>query len=352
MNLIELHIIQSFPVTCLNRDDLGAPKSAIFGGVQRARVSSQSWKRAIREHAQIENPSLFDGMRTRRLIEPLKEALKEKGFDPSSIDELVKEIVNNINVMDDKDVSQVKTMMFLSPMEINNIAKAAVDAKKEKDIKSVAKKSIKAMKVAADAADIALFGRMVASDKSLSVDAASFFSHALSTHRSDSEIDFFSAVDDKNPDDESGAGMIGTIEYNSACYYRYAGLNVDLLKDNQHLGDLSKEQFQQVVSTFLKSVISAIPGARRNTMFGNTLPSHVLGFVRNGQPISLVNAFETPVVSYKGKGYIEESINKISEHCRDLFKTYGMDKGVKEECRIPEMTLDDFIKKIIDGAGL
>ena len=54
MKHLELHIIQSVPVACLNRDDLNSPKTAIFGGVQQARVSSQSWKRAIREMAEKE----------------------------------------------------------------------------------------------------------------------------------------------------------------------------------------------------------------------------------------------------------------------------------------------------------
>jgi len=81
MRHIELHILQSFPVSCLNRDDLNSPKTAVFGGVQRARVSSQCWKRAIRETAQEELPLFFKGMRGRLFIEPMKIALVKEGFD-------------------------------------------------------------------------------------------------------------------------------------------------------------------------------------------------------------------------------------------------------------------------------
>ena len=83
-----------------------------------------------------------------------------------------------------------------------------------------------------DAADISIFGRMVANDHSLTVEAASMFSHALSTHKVDNEIDFFSAVDDLQTKDESGAGITSTLEFNSATYYRFAALNLDMLAND------------------------------------------------------------------------------------------------------------------------
>ena len=97
MRHLELHILQSVPVACLNRDDFGSPKPATFGGVQRARVSSQSWKRAIRELAQEMAPEAFIGQRTRLIIEPLCASLQAKGFSGQEAMEGAKKIAEAIN---------------------------------------------------------------------------------------------------------------------------------------------------------------------------------------------------------------------------------------------------------------
>src|SRR5690606_3506822 len=76
---------------------------------------------------------------------------------------------------------------------------------------------------------IALFGRMVADVADINVDAAVQVAHALSVHRVDNESDYYTAVDDENTDDETGAGMIGTVDFNSATLYRYAALGVHQL---------------------------------------------------------------------------------------------------------------------------
>ena len=125
MNLIEVHILQSFPVTCLNRDDVGAPKSALFGGVQRARVSSQCWKRAIRQYAQeILNAEAFSGVRTRYVVKPLTNALKNEGFSENEADELAVIVSKHLNKdIDSKDKRRVKTSLFLADSEITAIAK-------------------------------------------------------------------------------------------------------------------------------------------------------------------------------------------------------------------------------------
>ncbi|HDY75300.1 MAG TPA: type I-E CRISPR-associated protein Cas7/Cse4/CasC, partial [Candidatus Marinimicrobia bacterium] len=134
-------------------------------------------------------------------------------------------------------------------------------------------------------------------------------------------MDFFAAVDDLQSDEESGAGMTSTLEFNSATYYRFAALNLDELAKNDHLGDAvfedgttsrTIETRKQVVKTFLKATIQAVPSARKTTMNGNTLPVYVLGVVREkGHPIQLVNAFETPVRP-STKGFAVESVNRMN----------------------------------------
>ena len=126
MKLIELHVLQSFPVSCLNRDDLGAPKTATFGGTTRARISSQCLKRAIREQAQELSPSLFAGNRSRLIIDPLTERLGKRGVAAAKAVEVAKQVGNYLATLDEaaekKGTLKVKTLMFLSPAEMDALA--------------------------------------------------------------------------------------------------------------------------------------------------------------------------------------------------------------------------------------
>jgi CRISPR system Cascade subunit CasC len=329
MKLIELHILQSFPVTCLNRDDLGSPKSALFGGANRARISSQCLKRAIRLTAADLCPDSFQGQRTRLVVDPLIDRLTKAGIAATKATEAAKAVAGELATLDEKAGKdgklKVKTLMFLSPAELDAIAAALgevikVDGK-SKDLAKAAAKAAKAVALK-DAADIAIFGRMVASDHSLTVEGAGLFSHALSTHKVDNEVDFFAAVDDAQSRDEAGAGMTGTLEFNSATYYRYAGLNLGLLWTGDscrpgHLETLPPGQRRAVVEAFLRAVVLAVPGARKNSMNGATLPVYVLGLVKEqGQPLQLVNAFETPVSSRSG--FTTPSVEALKTHHEQL----------------------------------
>lgn len=338
---MELHIIQSVPVSCLNRDDLNSPKTAVFGGVQRARVSSQSWKRVIREMAKESSPEQFKGERTRLMYEPLVREMETAGLSTVDADEGAKKIIDALVKLDTKSTDKVKstTLYFMSPLELETLAKSYAETKDvKKALKSIDAKSLK------DAADISLFGRMVANDHSLTVEAASMFSHAISTHKVDNEIDFFAAVDDLQPKEESGAGMTSTLEFNSATYYRFAALNLDMLADKEHLGSMTREERQGVVRTFVEATIKAVPGARKNTMNGNTLPVYVLGVVREkGHPVQLVNAFENPVRS--SQGYAARSIELLKTEYGKLNGTWGI-KAVFENA-IPDVGMETFLDGMV-----
>jgi CRISPR system Cascade subunit CasC len=409
MKLIELHILQSFPVSCLNRDDVGAPKTATFGGVTRARISSQCMKRAIRQAAAELQPELFAGKRSRLFTKKITELLiKKHRINEQSANQFAICAAHYLGKLDPKDNAKVKTLMFLSPEEFERLAGLLAElstqdrntlctavgrispeelekeeeteetepeegAAKEESKKAKDKeKTLTAKQFAAlvskvlkspirkafgkgfvkDAADIAVFGRMVASDHSLTLDGAGMFNHALSTHKADNDIDFFSAVDDLQPEEEAGAGMTGTLEFTSATSYRYAALNLDLLWSGSkerpgHLELLSPEERKTVVDTFLRAVILAMPGARKNSMNAHTLPGYVLGLVKDkGQPLQLVNAFEKPVVpNSKNDGLMEASIAALRKHHEDLKKTWGI-KPVLEKA-IPETDLDTFCREIV-----
>ncbi len=196
-----------------------------------------------------------------------------------------------------------------------------------------------------DLADIAIFGRMVASDHSLQVEGAGLFSHALSTHEVANEIDFFSAVDDLLPQEATGAGHIGTLEYSSACYYRYIGLNLDLLWQDDHLGSLDRKERTTTLNAFLHAALMAVPNARRNSMFGQTVPFYVLGLVRRGHPLSLVNAFEAPIRSRNG--FAESSERALSTHYESLCTTYGLDGF---QASIPDKDLNSFCGGLVEEA--
>lgn len=412
MKHLELHILQSFPVACLNRDDLNSPKTAIFGGVQRARVSSQSWKRAIREKASELLPAYFAGKRSRLFIKAVAERLQVKGLKEGDSVMLSRAIAHYLGKLDPKDDAKVKTLMFLSPAEFDKLSVILFDLPEDKKTeiykaltnispeeldkeeaeedgedtenekvdsseqkrgkktskpmtaKQFAKLVAKIFKTpiknafkdafVKDAADIALFGRMVANDPSLSVEGAAMFSHALSTHKVDNELDFFAAIDDLQPIEDSGAGHTNTIEFNSATYYRFAAVNLDMLKNTEHLGVLSQQERQQVVAAFVRATLEAVPGmgknnaGRRNSMNAFTRPAYVLGVVRStGHPVQLVNAFEKPVWGAASKGYMETSIKLLKEEYEKLNTTWGVKADELASPAIPDKSLKEFLGEVI-----
>jgi CRISPR system Cascade subunit CasC len=373
--------------------------------VQRARVSSQSWKRAIREMAakELDDNQAFKGIRSRLFVSKIIQSLLELDVNPEDAKIFASCAGHYLAKLDPKQEGKVKTLIFLSPSEYKIFATilesleekdkkvlrdafAAVDISKlgsdddddsdddnepdekpkkksgEKKItpkefskrigkvlKSQIQKAFKAERKNAeglvkDAADIAIFGRMVASDHSLTVEAAGMFSHALSTHKADNEIDFFAAVDDLQPKEDAGAGMTSTLEFNSATYYRFAALNLDMLEDSGHLGCMSVEERQSVVRTFLEATIKAVPSARKNTMNANTLPAYVMGVVREkGHPVQLVNAFEMPI--RPGQGYVEKSVQALQTEYDKLQSIWGIESV--EHIVIPATTMPDFLNRMV-----
>ncbi len=354
MKHLELHILQSVPVTCLNRDDLGSPKTAFFGGVQRARVSSQSWKRAIREYAHKEISPYFQGKRTRLIIEPLAVHLKSLGKTEQEALDAAKLIAGELGKLDAEaekksGVLRVKTIHYTSDAELKALAEKYVELNDAK--KAVKKVGVSVLK---DAADISLFGRMVANDHSLTIEGASMFNHPISTHKVDNELDFFAAVDDWQKEGESGAGMTGTLEFNSSVFYRFAAVNLGMLADQEHLATMTVDERKSVMSAFIQATLEAVPGmtesnsGRKNSMNGYTRPAYVLGLVRDkGHPVQLVNAFEQPVWSASGRGVVATSIEKLKAEEEQLNKTWKLDKHRVARAVMPEQDIDEFIAELV-----
>jgi CRISPR system Cascade subunit CasC len=340
---IELHIIQNFAPSCLNRDETNAPKDCIFGGVRRARISSQCIKRAIRSHAQA-SPKLKGhlAIRTKRLLDKMVDLLKNIDKPQEEKPIVAKSAIQTMGLNIGKD-GMTEYLIFLGESEILELKELIMNhwdtllkmpqtdsskddgdkkkAKKEKkeSIPPEVKKAFEQVLEKGKAADLALFGRMLADLPSKNVDAACQVAHAISTHKVDMEMDFFTAIDDLNPKDESGAGMMGTVEYNSACFYRYAVINWEKLLGNIKDKDLARF----TVEAFLHASIEAIPTGKQNTFAAQNPPSFIFAVVREkGMPWSLANAFEKPVWT-NGKGWIEESIKRLDEYWGKLSKMYG-----------------------------
>src|SRR5690349_5360525 len=234
--IIDVYVLQSVPPSNLNRDDTGSPKTAVYGGVRRARVSSQAWKRAIR----LAFKDLLDrsqlGERTKRVGESLAERIK--ALDPSLSDEDASAMAADVFVASglakaDKKKTEAKNvesgyLLFLSHRQLDNLAAAGLEAARTGT--PLDKSRFKALANRDHSVDIAMFGRMVADMTDINVDAACQVAHAISVHAVDNESDYFTAVDDRKQDAaETGAGMIGTIEFNSSTLYRYATVDVDAL---------------------------------------------------------------------------------------------------------------------------
>ncbi len=327
--IVDLHIIQTVPPSNLNRDDTGSPKSAVYGGVRRARVSSQAWKRATRDAFDkfLDRSEL--GVRTKRVVELLADEITRQApeLKPRAVD-LAKAVLEAVGIKlstarkaDALDESGY--LLFLSHRQVLGLAELAVQAARDAGDSPV-KIDSKAAKARADSdhsVDVSLFGRMVADQTDLNVEAAAQVAHALSVHAVTTEYDYFTAVDDHKKADEeedAGAGMIGTVEFNSSTLYRYATVDVDHLREN--LGD--GEATRRAVETFTRAFVSSMPTGKQNTFANRTLPDAVLIAVRETQPINLVGAFEDAVRDGEKGGRITASVARLANHARELHEAY------------------------------
>ncbi|GGR00943.1 type I-E CRISPR-associated protein Cas7/Cse4/CasC [Kitasatospora griseola] len=348
--ILDVHALQSVPPSNLNRDDTGAPKTAVYGGATRARVSSQAWKRATRRYFDtILDPAEL-GVRTKRVAELLAERITAltPGIGEVQALALAAEVLQTATGSKieppKRKVEQAKKngdaepapessyLMFLSSRQLDNLAALAVEGAgdikaflKDKDNKARAKKIADGR----HSVDIALFGRMVADSTDINVDAAAQVAHAISVHRAETESDYFTAVDDRNSDAEPGAGMIGTVDFNSATLYRYAALDVDLLERTLGKGldenEAPATPVRRAVEAFLEAFVSSLPTGKINTFGNHTLPDAVVVTLRTARPISFVSAFEKPVAPDADGGHLEPACARLADWVPEIERVYGDD---------------------------
>ncbi|AVM62638.1 MULTISPECIES: type I-E CRISPR-associated protein Cas7/Cse4/CasC [unclassified Actinomyces] len=326
---VDIHVIQNLPPSCVNRDDSGSPKSAVYGGVRRLRVSSQSWKRATRLYFNDLLDAKDVGVRTKRVAELLAARITEDAPDlAGNATKLAEEVFKTARIKlspprNKKDAPpESGYLLFLSTSQVERLAELAIASAHSGE--ALDAKAVKKVFKEAHAVDIALFGRMVADDTDLNVDAACQVAHAISTHAAENEYDFFTAVDDeknRSEEEDAGAGMMGTVEFSSATMYRYATVNVDLLRHN--LGD--SEATLRALEVFVRGFCLSMPTGKQNTFANRTVPETVVVTVREDQPVSLVGAFEEAVPAQGAHGYVARSVEALARHAATIEDNYGLE---------------------------
>jgi CRISPR system Cascade subunit CasC len=345
---IELHLIQNFSPSNLNRDDTNNPKDCEFGGHRRARISSQALKRAIRKSPVFAATTGVDiGARTKLMSLPIKKQLVSAGKDDAAAAAVANTFVAAYASKPEKDnPGRTSVLIYFSEDEIGRIVQgltanwdAAVEAAKTgKTLPDLVKQLEKETENRTSAPDIALFGRMLAEKPTLNIDAACQVAHAISTHRVNMEMDFYTAVDDlqnRAAEEGAGAGMMGFTNFNSACFYRYTRIDWAQLTANLGWRDPAKTKgnaqeiaagnreavsaARKAVEGFLRAAVDAIPTGKQNTFAAQNPTNLALALVRSdGKSWNLANAFEEPVRIRRDSGYIRPSIEALDTYWHEL----------------------------------
>ncbi len=401
-NFVNYHILISHNSSCLNRDDMGMQKTAVFGGTRRVRISSQSLKREMRKPRLPEHSPNYwlqnlgePSIRTRELTKLNQKFIEEFGdeFEPALVmeatDRFVKTAKATANETDDSptdendesaeagETKKTGKKIAVAPWvsnEIREICRIVQAVKKEglseDELKKVEekfnkqknkKKSLEEFKeeeigkkiekqlkekaetvrnALASAVDIALFGRMATSGLMTSVDGAMAVAHAITTHTVDGDIDWFTAVDDLIQDSgETGSGHLDTQEFSAGVFYRYASLNLSLLQKNLGVG---RTRALEVAKHFLHLLATTVPSAKQNS-FAAFNPTDFALVSLSDMPISLANAFEEPVIRGKSGGFRKPSINAFCDYKKRIYDGYSLQDATGyfsiEDCTLPDQRL-------------
>lgn len=335
--LIEIHMLKNYPPVNLNRDDSGAPKVCFFGGVQRGRISSQCLKRSWRESEIFKQVGSF-GVRTRHMPALVADKLREMGVGDDYIavaQKMLTGVANKDGKVNSKGLYTTQIVIY-APEDIDKLALSVKDAiDKDESLEKFKKRGAKDFAKLVDGArtrpvtaDIALFGRMVTSECFRDVEAAMQVAHAISTHKVNRESDYFTAIDDLlEGRDELGAGMMGDIDYNSCCYYEYASLDVDQLRENLRFSPDADELVAGLVPALLRAMAFTNPSGKQNTFAGNIFPDAIVVERKNDKiPLSYVNAFEEPVPTFgRNPRIVENSVKRLFDEIDRMDAAYGLE---------------------------
>lgn len=358
---IQLHLLTSYPPSNLNRDDMGRPKTAIMGGKPRLRISSQSLKRAWRTSDIFE--SALDnhiGTRTKNKGIEIYQQLVSKGvskklaFDSAKLmagvfgkcKTLTKKEKEGLKKLSEEErlnkelmELEIEQLAHISPEEdkaIDDLIEKIVTGKSKPETTDLA-----LLKKRHTAADIALFGRMLASSPQYNTEAAAQIAHAITVHSVTVEDDFFTAVDDlNNGEEDMGAGHMGETEFSAGLFYLYACIDKQLLIEN-----LSNNQ--DLANTTLASLIEAMatvaPTGKQNSFASRARASYILCETGDQQPRSLSVAY---LNTLDGTDMLENAIAQLNKKLTSMDEAYGAcaDNRATMNAETGEGTLKDIIK--------
>lgn len=358
--LIQIHTLQNYAPSNLNRDDSGSPKDAMFGNFLRGRISSQCLKRSIRRgetspfYAEFKQDGLL-GERTKQLPTIIREELTALNADKAVIEAIVARVPeigresNKGKVKDEDESSDDGDADAGEGATVADDEATATDATKQlifldrktegrpmaerlltiysKDARGWAKAKIADITKSLGASvprsvDIAMFGRMTTSSAFKNVHASVQVAHALSTNAIKQEFDYYTAMDDLKPDSEPGADMIGDVEFNSSCYYKYCNVHWETLLKN--VGD-DNAIARRAVLALLAGFIFAQPTGKQNSFAAHNLPDFVLIETSDKNlPVNYANAFLKPVKGFGDKTLMANSVLALSEHVGRLSKVFSL----------------------------
>lgn len=315
-NFIQLHLLTSYAPSNLNRDDLGRPKTAKMGGFERLRVSSQSLKRNWRVSDVFQQAlSGHIGTRTKRLGKEVFDVLVEKGCTEKQATEWARSIASVFGKIK-KEGLEIEQLAHISPAEKQaalTLANTLADEKREPETSELA-----LLKNDNTAADIAMFGRMLASSPAFNVDAACQVAHAISVHSIVIEDDYFTAVDDLNDGTEdAGSSHIGETGFAAALFYSYICINKTLLVENL---DGNEELANKAIQAFTEAATKVSPSGKQNSYASRAYASFVLAEKGEQQPRSLSVAFLKPI---QDEDQASAAIAALQKQVDNMDKVYG-----------------------------
>lgn len=304
---LQLHLLTFFPPANMNRDDTGRPKTAVVGGAPRLRLSSQALKRAWRTSAVFsEALAGHMGSRTQRMGEVLRDHLTAGGMEGDKATEVAREIAGifgKIKDAKDKDSTRIEQLAFIAPEE-REAALALAD--RALGGEKIDAKAADLLRTADTAADIALFGRMLAADPDYNREAAAQVAHAITTHRVAVEDDYYTAVDDlKTSAEDAGAGFLGEAGFGSGVFYLYLCIDRALLVKNLG-GDAALAA--TALGALAEAAATAAPRGKQNSFAAHGRAGFILAEKGDLQPRTLAGAFARPVT---GENLMEDSIKAL-----------------------------------------
>lgn len=384
-NFLQIHLLTAYAPANLNRDDLGRPKTAFLGGVERGRISSQCMKRSIRTNDVFKDSLQNLGTRTRLLGQKIQDTLLEKGFDEKEAIEYTLFLlrINYLLAIPDESKSKTKSekeslpdlqVSFFSHNEIESLEKVLDFISNEKDafleiykqkaaiykafkvdkpnnqqteLRNSVEPKLKFVSNTQCCPDVALFGRMMAVNPTYNVDASFQMNHPITVGSSQIESDYFTAVDELTDKNKQGAAHVNTQYYNSGIYYTYMNLNLDLFKKN--LGDLNNkdEIVKHTIDALIKCAATVSPSGKQNAFASRNFADFVMVEFGSESPRSLVGAFYNPIT---GTNQVVKAVERLLNYKSRVDSCYGYKLALQNYFSLVDFDAQgDLLKSKVDS---